>query len=270
MQSVILYRNTGDWEFEHEYAAKYFKCISNRAQISTNQLIIPRYSALPFYKELEEEVNYKQARLINSYYQHQYVADLKNWYYDLQEYTPKTWFRLEDIPEEGPFVLKGETNSKKNYWNTHMFAKNKREAIQVHSNLCADSLIGEQEIYVREFVPLKTYIEGIQGQPITHEYRVFACFGEILSMGYYWSNYYEDIQLEDDPPPNSLIQTIVDKTKDNINFVVIDLAKAEDNEWVLIELNDGSMSGISENEPESLYLNLKRVVEKNVSGSFFN
>lgn len=264
MRPIILYRNTGDWEVEEESAKKNFFCLSNRAQILPGHLVIPRYSALPFYKELEDEVKYRKAQLINSYEQHRYVADIQNWYYDLKDYTPKTYNRLEYLPEQGPFVLKGETNSKKNYWKTHMYAEDKKAAIQVHSRLCEDSLISQQEIYIREYVPLKTYITGIQGQPITHEYRVFTCYGQVLSVGYYWSNYYEDIKdkLEDDPPPQSLIQTILDKTKHNVNFLVIDLAKTDDNNWIVVELNDGTCSGISENKPETLYKNLKQVIEE--------
>lgn len=260
----ILYRNIADWSLEESAAKTYFKCIRHRAKMSFGNLIIPRYSSLPYYRELEEEALVSGAKLINSYNQHIYVADLKNWYYDLKDYTPKTWLRLEDIPETGPFVLKGETNSRKNWWKTHMFAENKRQAINVQSNLISDSLIGEQDIYIREYIPLYTYFEGIQGQPITKEFRFFVAFGEIISGGFYWSNYVSDIEekIDIDEVPTTFLSNIVDKVKDRINFFVMDVAQTKSGDWVLIELNDGTMSGISENDPDTLYKNLKTVCEE--------
>jgi hypothetical protein len=101
---------------------------------------------LPFYKEFEDDIKYLGGNLINSYREHCYVADLQNWYYDLEEYTPKTWFRLDQLPETGPYVLKGKTNSKKHKWSTHMYAKNKEKAMNVYSLLSTDGYIGHQDI----------------------------------------------------------------------------------------------------------------------------
>jgi hypothetical protein len=37
----------------------------------------------------------------------------------------------------------------------------------------------------------------------------------------------------------------------------MDIAKTQSGEWIVIELNDGQMSGLSENDPNVLYKNLK-------------
>lgn len=47
----------------------------------------------------------------------------------------------------------------------------------------------------------------------------------------------------------------------HINFFVMDVARTEDGKWLLIELNDGQMSGLSENNPEVLYSKLSRIGE---------
>lgn len=40
---------------------------------------------------------------------------------------------------------------------------------------------------------------------------------------------------------------------------MIDVAQTESGDWIVIELNDGQMSGLSENNPEILYKNLKHM-----------
>ena len=113
MTPVILYREvmTRDEPGDIEAARKFFPCIESRLDVHNRDLVIGRLSVLPYYAELEKDVLRKGAQLINSYKQHRYIADLQNWYEDLSDLTPKTWFRLEDIPKNGgPFILKGETN----------------------------------------------------------------------------------------------------------------------------------------------------------------
>lgn len=264
MNPVILYRDLGDWKYEKKSAEQNFTCIKSRMKIKNGDLVIPRYSALPFYKELEEDVLYNGAKLINSYTQHRYAADIEQWYDDLKGLTPQTWYArdLYKLPDEGPYVLKGETNSKKNWWSTMMYAETKKDAINVHSKLTADGLIGDQEIYVRQYVPLVKYYTGLQGQPITKEFRFFYCYGQMLSGAYYWSNYAEEFDSLPDPAevPAKFLTEVVERIKDKINFFVVDVAQAEDGSWIVIELNDGQMSGISENNPEILYKNLAKIL----------
>lgn len=271
MHPIILYRNDIDWKQEENIVKKYFPCIDKRTQITAGDFVIPRFSALPFYKELENDINYVGARLINTYDQHRYIANLINWYYDLYEFTPVTWDKLSDIPEVGPFILKGETNSKKFLFNTHMFAKTKQEAIEVHGRLTQDSLIGYQHIYIRQYVQLEKLCDGLQGLPITREYRFFIYKDRILSGGFYWSSHVEDITnrgiiIDPNEVPYEFLKKIIDKIQNTElaeppTYYVLDVAKTQSGEWILIELNDGCMSGLSENDPDKLYSNLKRVLE---------
>lgn len=266
MRPVILYRNCNnlkDDEREHEAILQAgFTLLKSRMEIRKNDLVICRYSALPFYKELADDINYVGAKLINTHRQHMYIADLRNWVMDLAELTPETWDRLECLPDDGTsFVLKGATNSKKFQWNTHMFAKNKREACDVHSRLCADSLIGYQEIFIRKYMPLKTYMVGLQGLPITKEFRFFVCKGRIISEGFYWSSHVEDLESPPDPNevPRSFLQEVIDRIGDSACFYTIDVAQTEDDKWIVIELNDGQQAGLSENDPTVLYSTLMKI-----------
>jgi hypothetical protein len=271
MKPIVLYRNDVDWRQEEKTVRKYFDCVDSRMLLKDN-LVIARFSALPFYKEQEQDLKYVGCRMINTYEQHQYIADLGNWYMDLAEFTPYTWDALHTIPDEGPFVLKGETNSKKFLWNTHCFAKDKKAAIEVHSRLMADSMLQYQKIYIRQYIPLEALSDGLQGLPITREYRFFVYKRQILSGGFYWSSHSDDIreagiEINPDEVPREFLNAIIDKIQNTElseppTYYVIDLAKTAEGKWILIELNDGMMSGLSDNDPDVLYSNLKLELEK--------
>jgi hypothetical protein len=261
---AILYR-AGSMMEESEFRAaqRHFVTYGSRMLAHGGDLVIGRYSVLPFYKELETDLGMKGAKLINSFREHRYVADLQNYVHDLGNMTFRTWnFRdITEVPDGIPLVLKGETNSKKDKWGTHMFARNKKEAILVYHMLQDDSLIAQQDIYIREYVPLMKLFEGLGGQPITVEFRFFVAYGEVLSGGYYWSNHVGDLEKVPDPSmvPQEFLQKAIDKVKDKVNFFVIDIAQKAAGGWIVVELNDGQMSGLSENDPEVLYKNLKHL-----------
>jgi hypothetical protein len=273
---VILYRGKEFEEDELDAAkAAGFDCITSRMDILAGDLVIPRYSALPFYKELEHDVEFIGAKLINSYRQHRYVADLQNWYHDLEDLTPRTWFRASDVPlgEPGCFVLKGETNSKKFQFKESMFAESRAHIGHVLGRLQDDSLISQQNIYVRKFERFKTYAWGLHGLPITREFRFFAAYGKILSGGYYWSSHIDQFlesghaKEEFDPAcvPTEFLENVVACVSSQVNFVVIDVAQAMDGQWRVVELNDGQMSGLSENDPSVLYPALMKAIKENVN-----
>ena len=56
------------------------------------------------------------------------------------------------------------------------------------------------------------------------------------------------------------LNKIIEIIGDNINFYALDVAQTEDGNWIVIELNDGQMSGLSENNPEILYKKLREVL----------
>ena len=261
MKPVILFRASLAEENELEVAKKYFKVIQSRMEIKADELVIPRYSALPYYEELEADVKTAGSMLINTFRQHRYVANLTNWYNSLSDFTPETYFSFSDALSLGkfPMVAKGTTNSRKNLWRTFMYAENKEELGVVFNNLMNDQLISEQGIVFREFERLKSYGVDLGGAPITKEFRVFMYGDKVLAKGFYWASHPEVIEAyhpDANEVPNELIKEIAAIVKDNINFWVMDMAQKEDGRWILIELNDGNMSGLSCVDPDELYSNL--------------
>jgi hypothetical protein len=249
-------------EYEERIAAEHhFKVVVQRTHVPKNALVIPRYTALPYFEELCEDLDELSAKPINNYQQHIYVANISYWYYDFVGITPLTWFRLEDVPKDGPFVLKGNTNSKKFQWDTHMFARNKREAADVYVRLCIDGHIGPQHIAIREYVPLRKLADGLNGLPISEEYRFFVLDGKVLASGFYWSSHTEELReqgLEFEPSvvPEEFIQNVISRVGDKCRFWVFDVAHTEDGKWIVVELNDGQQSGLSDIEPELFYKKL--------------
>jgi hypothetical protein len=262
MSPIILFRKEYSTEEEFEIAKKYFDVVELRSDVPSNSLVIGRYSTLPFYNELERDLKNNGSKLINSHQQHSWIADFE-WYHLLKDFTFETWFNATEIPDV-PMVVKGRTNSRKHEWNKKMFANNKREAIDIMIELQADSLIGSQGVVFRRYEPLKTYEIGINGLPFTDEYRVFYFKGEVISTGYYWTQA-KDVnrQLPTDGLYFAQMLGHTIAKHGYANFFVCDIARKANGGWVLVEINDGQQSGLSENNADTLYHNLNVALNGN-------
>lgn len=235
------------------------------SKLEANHFVIPRYSVLPFAKDLYNEFAQIGCGVINTLRMHEYTANMKDWYWDLKDLTPATYDALYKIPPEkhaNAFVLKGATNSRKSQWNTHMFAENYNMAQSVFAELADDSLIGQQQIYIREFVPLHTYLKGINGLPITKEFRVFFYKDQVLAKGFYWQNYVDDIGFTPDANeiPYQLLEEVGRRLGRKVNFYVVDIAQTVEGKWIVVEVNDGCMSGLACVDPNELYGNLYKLL----------
>jgi hypothetical protein len=146
---------------------------------------------MPFYKELQDELKLKNSRLINSYSEHLYIADIMNWYEDVKEFTPKTYTTWGHITG-GKWVVKGKTYSRKHHWNSKMFADGKEELLRITRELLDDPMISENGLVVREYVPLKRIDTAPNGLPIVKEWRMFFYRENYLCGGYYWSSHFEE------------------------------------------------------------------------------
>lgn len=267
MSIVILFRKEFDYSNESKIASKYFEVQHYRTLIK-DSLVIGRYACLPYYHELEKDLSFNNSRLINSYLEHKYIANFE-YYNDIKEYTFKTWFRLQDVPEEvrnNKFVLKGKTNSKKQQWKTHMFANNFREAVNIYAELMGDPFIGPQDIIIREYEHLETFEVGINDMPMTNEWRLFYYKGVLLSWGYYWSiiddlSVVEKAKVDFEKTGIEFANKVANIIKNKTNFFVIDVAKNAQCDWRVVEVNDGQQSGLNEfNDANTLYCNLLKAI----------
>ena len=60
--------------------------------------------------------------------------------------------------------------------------------------------------------------------------------------------------------PEKFLRLIAGVVAEHATYFVADVAQRDSGEWILIELNDGTQSGISENDPDVLYSNLKNAL----------
>jgi hypothetical protein len=273
MRPVIFYR-IADMKPEELEAAKSagFRTIHSRTMVETGELVVGRYSVLPFYRDTAADIELMGGHLINNVRQHHYIADMRNWVEDLAELTPKTWYRQEDISwdEPGSFVLKGQTNSRKEDWNSRMFAETRSDIGDVYWQLSMDGFIAHegQDIYIREYIPLVTYAHGLNGLPITKEFRFFVARRQVLTGGFYWSSW-EDTCLAENPewkvpnvaevPPDFLRKAIY-RIGDKAEFYAMDVAQDITGRWWVIEINDGQQAGPSGNNVNILYKRLYDVL----------
>lgn len=267
---VFLFRESLTEREELDAASKYFDVYTCPSEIPDDKSVFGRYSVLPFYEYVEKDLLHKNRILIHSFKQHQYIAEFQ-YYQDVEPLTFKTWFNAVDLKEEdAPFVIKGKTNSRKSDWNGCMFAKTKEAAIRQACDLQQDSLIGQQDIIYRKYIPLETYEIGVNGLPFTNEWRIFVYKDTIISYGYYWSNAERAIELNEAGPQEGFFDfanQVINRLKHRLNFYVIDLARTADGDWILVEVNDGQMSGLSMNDPEVLYKNLHKRIYGEVNGN---
>lgn len=261
----VLYRPGYDDPAEADDIRRFFPHVPLRSQVPRNSLVVGRYSVLPFYDELALDLDARGCRLINSPAQHHYLADIGNWYRDLQGMTPETWTELAAVPDEAfPCVLKGQTNSKKWHWTTHMFAETPSDAARIEETLRRDGLLCDQRVYFRRYVPLDHVCDSVltDGPPVSREFRFFVCDGKVLSGGFYWSGCLDEGVRAPDPKdvPLQLLGRAIEVVGANARFYTLDVARTAAGDWIVIELNDGQMSGLSDNDPAVLYRNLKEVL----------
>lgn len=258
--SIVLFRKDLSTEEEFEAARSYIMTCETRSEVPENFCVVGRYSVLPFYGELVKDLASKGSFLINTKEMHDWIANFW-WYEKLKDFTPKTWKEHEfaQCDHPGPFVVKGATNSRKFEWNRLMFAKDKPTASSIACELSIDGLISSQEIIFREHVPLKVVETGLNGLPFAVEYRFFFLKDKLIDCGYYWSIAEKAEELKEAPKEAIEKATEIAKiVSKHTNFFVLDLALTEDNKWILVELNDAQMSGLSTIEPRCFYNRLSK------------
>ncbi len=260
---AVLFRGSLAEDGERHACQNYFPTYDHRTDIPEDSLVVCRYSCLPYYKELEYDLANRRCKLINSYAEHRWIANFE--YYDsLRDLTPETWTddTLCECTHPGSFVVKGKTNSKKWQWNTMMFAQDKRAAMDIGCELMQDSMIAEQGVIYRKYVPLKTFETGLNGLPFTNEYRLFFYKDTLLSWAYYWSSALDVSHVLNDKGIEFACE-VAEIASRHTNFFVLDIAETTEGKWILIEVNDGQMSGLSENGADRLYKKLRSALENN-------
>ncbi len=262
MNPIVFFRRELTFQHELRMAKEHFEVIEQRCTCQPDRLVIGRYSVLPFYEELQRDLEILGSRLINTWEQHRWIANFE-YYRELQDYTAESWdeTNIHQCAHRGPFVVKGRLSSIKHRWKSHMFAQTKRQALAIGEELKQDATIREQGVIYRKYVPLVTYEVGLHELRYTNEWRLFYLGEARLSHGYYWSLAQDAAQRTLAPEALDFADRVAQIASRHVRFFTIDIAEKEEGGWILIELNDAQTSALTENDANLLYANLKRALE---------
>lgn len=84
----------------------------------------------------------------------------------------------------------------------------------------------------------------------------------MLAKGYYWGSYPELASLAQwDHKAEALLNEAAQRVAQEATFFVLDVAETATGDWIVIEINDGQMSGLSLCDPHELYSNLAKQVQ---------
>lgn len=128
-----------------------------------------------------------------------------------------------------------------------------------------------QGLVIREYVPLRTYEIGINGLPVTQEWRCFFAGEELIAAGYYWAQAEEaDLRGELPEPARQLAEAAASRLAEHVPFFVVDVGErvqapypepgCEDSAgWTVIEVNSAQMAGLSCVDPAPFYERLRQL-----------
>lgn len=209
------------------------------------------------YELLYEALLSKNVKLINSPHEYCYCHYLPNNYNLIKAQTPKSiWcsvddftnrygqlrLRLDDFSGKSLFI-KDYVKSRKHEWYEACFIKNSKDDAEIKR--VVNNFIKRQDGFLnkglvfREFVELEFLTTHAKSNmPLSKEFRLFILNKKLLSKYDYWDEgeYTEENILIDDY--QDIIQNI------ESNFFTMDIAKAKDGRWIIIEIGDGQVSGL--------------------------
>lgn len=231
-----------------------------RTELTLGSLVFPRYYLWPYPREVLTDILNMGCHPINGFRGTAWVRDISDWYEVISEFTFQTiswrdYSRITSLSDSwaGPVVMKTREKSFKEQWSTSMFAKDPTAAREVFANIVSKG-IDPEDIFVREFVPLVSTSEVIEGTcPESEEYRFFILHDKVLCASSYWPN----SELDPVNVPPDFIRSVIEKIREggpsDLKFYVLDIAKTAKGSWVVVEINDGCSSGLCNIDPKTFY-----------------
>lgn len=242
----------------------YFAC---RHPIYLNEEIraVARMGATNDYRRRHEELLEWKVRLIHSPEEYERTSNLPNWYPLIREFTAKSvWYdgipTVAEIESEftWPIFIKGERQTSR-HARSMSIIEGPDQFQEVMQLWRQDDILHWQKVVCREYLKLKPVVPGNQDTiQKSFEFRTFWWKDACVGIGPYWnSERYElaEIQRSDLVNLGRKVARLIDVT-----FLVIDLALRENEQWIVIECNDGQDSGYTGVNPFQLWNNLLRVV----------
>lgn len=248
--------NVEVYDFDFEL---FFQC-SHPYHWEGQRLCVLRTGAISDYQNRYEEYLSRGLRLINSPEQHILASELPAWYPYIEDFTPRSvcfdsFPTLEDIKDifSFPIFIKGARQTSQHKPELSIIRTPDHYAdISLHYQ--NDPILHWQKIVFREFIDLAPASGSVPSkiQP-SLEFRSFWWNGYCIGWGQYWYQL-PPYSTEGIDAGLSLAQEAASRL--TIPFLVIDIAKTIDGQWIIIECNDAQESGYSSISPQVLWQNI--------------
>lgn len=225
------------------------------------------------YQNLYRSLQEKGYRLVNDPIQYKRCHYLPENYPLIEDFTPRTrsvaknagGFDENDIKSilesfgSSAIVVKDYVKSLKHQWTTACYIPDASDTD--HARKVIDEFLDWQAndlnegLVFREFVPLQDLaIHSRSGMPLHLEFRLFFLDHELIECCNYWD---EGDYYRFEKPPLDRFREIAKRI--DSRFFTMDVAKTRRNDWIIIELGDGQVSGIPENvDPDRFFQTILR------------
>lgn len=163
-----------------------------------------------------------------------------------------------------PIIIKDYVKSRKHEWEEACFIPSAADrqlverVVKRFLELQGEDL--NEGLVFREFVEFESLtIHSKSGMPLTKEYRLFFLDGQVIFSTEYW----EEGDYSNDVPPVDSFLEIAKKIQSR--FFTMDIARRLDSWWMIVELGDGQVAGLSgKTNLKAFYQALAEYVERNV------
>lgn len=218
------------------------------------------------YNKLYDACMAKGYRLINSPEQYIGCHHFNGWYPVVKDLTanskiiPRASVRemMDEVisfmqETNSAVIIKDFVKSLKHLWHEACFIPHDASPLDVAKVISKFVSIKESDndfqgdLVVRQFVQLqKVGNHSKSNMPLTQEFRSFVFRGEIIFLSKYWDegNYSNEV------PPQNLLDEVARRIYNQIgsNLFTIDVAKLESGDWTVIEVGDGQVSALPDQE----------------------
>lgn len=197
------------------------------------------------YKELNEKLKCKEIILVNDDNEYENCHLFPNTYEDIKHYTPKSKYyeNYKQIDwnnincEFKRFMIKDYVKSVKGTSFPNCFVTPiKEESMKgyIEEFIKLRGTLFTSGIVIKEFLDFKKYGE------VTNEYRAFYMKGKLVTVS-------KNSNQPDDCPfvPIEFVGKFI---RLKSNFYTVDFAELDNGNWIIIEVGDGQVSGLSPNQ----------------------
>jgi hypothetical protein len=230
-----------------------------------DQPVIARLGAFDDYAKGYAELKEAGISLVHTPQNHDRCSLLSGWYPLIADLTPKS-IVYDSLPTtrqveqdfDWPVFVKGERQTNKHKKSLSII-ENAHQFEVFLMEWKHNTMLHWQKMVCRQFFPLHIVEENVSDRlPSSFEFRFFYWKQQLVSVGRYW---YESLSYK--LSGHDYVQAVelagLVAKRLSVWFLVVDLAKTAEGNWIVIEVNDGQESGYAGNNARLLWENILNI-----------